>query len=475
MIDPATGHRLWDEFLAAWPPNRLASITLAEYSASGSQDTLTYWLESRTETLGSIWGGSAFKFGIFSRKSEDKKVDGGGLSYNDDYAWYSKYGHTAEAAFKTVRDIVVRVAAAAEKLELETIEKIEFSPAIKWKLAFLYQSRATPMIVPVYKKTNLQSYASAIGLPPDSVQSALYKHIRESASDKDILELGAECWQTSEKLLAGQGFSISAAEEFLKARYNGYRKPPTQKIAAFETESGRQIAVPREGRTVRLILEPPLPTLQGLGEAEIYEPNRGRHSNLGSQAPALATGQPAVQVTIPNVGMLEKLCDLYDGGSGKEGEPLQAQQTGTAVKSALPLNLILYGPPGTGKTHATVAKALEAVDPTFLAANRANRAALTARFRELQDIGRIRFITFHQSFSYEDFVEGIRATKDENGQLIYKVEDGVFKNLCNSAAAKVTKSTSSPVDIAGRTVWKMSLGNTLGDDTDIFEECIQNG
>ena len=68
-------------------------MTLEEYTQiSGSQDTFCYWLEIKLQHMGNIAGGSAFKFGIFSRKAKSDKEDGGGASYSDDYAWYSKYG-----------------------------------------------------------------------------------------------------------------------------------------------------------------------------------------------------------------------------------------------------------------------------------------------------------------------------------------------------------------------------------------------
>ncbi len=89
--------------------------------------------------------------------------------------------------------------------------------------------------------------------------------------------------------------------------------------------------------------------------------------------------------------------------------------------------------------------------------------------------GHVRFVTFHQSFSYEDFVEGIRAESTEDGQLKYSVVDGVFKSLCEAAAAKVTKQAEAPLDLTSRRIWKMSLGNTLGSDAYIFDECIDKG
>lgn len=102
------------------------------------------------------------------------------------------------------------------------------------------------------------------------------------------------------------------------------------------------------------------------------------------------------------------------------------------------LNQIFFGPPGTGKTYNTVNEAVKIVDPEFYNANTQNRSKLKERFRELlikdwdNTKGQIAFCTFHQSFSYEDFVEGIKPMKPVEGDsyLKYIVEDGIFKRIC---------------------------------------------
>jgi 5-methylcytosine-specific restriction protein B len=71
MSDFQKQYALWDEFLTVWPAPRLATMTLDEYTQAGSKDSFTYWIESRLDELGSIWGGSAFKFGVFSRKDTE--------------------------------------------------------------------------------------------------------------------------------------------------------------------------------------------------------------------------------------------------------------------------------------------------------------------------------------------------------------------------------------------------------------------
>lgn len=110
-----------------------------------------------------------------------------------------------------------------------------------------------------------------------------------------------------------------------------------------------------------------------------------------------------------------------------------------------PHNLILFGPPGTGKTHRTVDEALRILDPALFHSC-PSREVLTAAFAKFVTNGQIVFTTFHQSFSYEDFVEGLRATT-KDGQIEYVVEPGVFKRLCDRAAQGVPAS-DDPFDKA---------------------------
>ena len=100
-------YELWNEFLSIWPAERLETMTLEEYTQAGSPDCFTTWIESRLDKMGSIWGGSAFKFGIFSRKNDEQKVSDSKLSYSDSYGWYTSLGNTAEEAFENIRHSLV--------------------------------------------------------------------------------------------------------------------------------------------------------------------------------------------------------------------------------------------------------------------------------------------------------------------------------------------------------------------------------
>ncbi|HCB1628447.1 McrB family protein [Enterobacter kobei] len=105
----------------------------------------------------------------------------------------------------------------------------------------------------------------------------------------------------------------------------------------------------------------------------------------------------------------------------------------------LPKNRILYGPPGTGKTYKTIDIAVRACEPQAYA--RLDGKEESERRRELKKIydrlmgeNRIRFITFHQSFGYEEFIEGLRAETTDDGNVRYDIKPGIFKQICDDAA-----------------------------------------
>src|SRR5690554_577961 len=153
-----------------------------------------------------------------------------------------------------------------------------------------------------------------------------------------------------------------------------------------------------------------------------------------------------------------------------------------------PLNQILYGPPGTGKTYFTKNTALEIIG---LELDNMDRVSIQKEFDKGLKDGRIVFTTFHQSMSYEDFIEGIKPVIDQkddsdegsNEETVkYEIVDGIFKEACeNAKVLKEFVNTDTPKFYIPEEVFKdkkffkISLGNTLKDSGDIvYDFCKEN-
>lgn len=126
---------------------------------------------------------------------------------------------------------------------------------------------------------------------------------------------------------------------------------------------------------------------------------------------------------------LPDLLALFD-----EGETVARPKESSLC--AAPKNQILFGPPGTGKTYNTINRAIEIINPDFDLSQ--DRKEVKKEFDRLTNNGQIIFTTFHQSMSYEDFVEGIKPQepKEEGQSISYAVEDGIFKRVCRIADQK---------------------------------------
>lgn len=133
-------------------------------------------------------------------------------------------------------------------------------------------------------------------------------------------------------------------------------------------------------------------------------------------------------------------------------------------------NIVLYGAPGTGKTYDVPELAVRLCDPAFMAAE-PSREEIVSRYNQLKTEKRIAFTTFHQSLDYEDWIEGLRPVVNENNQVTYEIESGIFKKLCEEAERPVVKDKQ--VGIADNAVvWKVSLAGT--GDNPVRSDCMKN-
>lgn len=167
---------------------------------------------------------------------------------------------------------------------------------------------------------------------------------------------------------------------------------------------------------------------------------------------------------------------VKDGAKDEIDSPT-ASDTETKPAMPNPTNLILYGPPGTGKTYRTAREAVRLCDGVALE----DQAEVRARYDTLVEAGQIGFVTFHQSYAYEDFVEGLRPVTgsedpdSDESSAGFRLEPrkGIFREIA-ALADQSRRNAGRPkgYDLSGKQFFKMSLGRA-GSEDHIYDAAIE--
>lgn len=169
--------------------------------------------------------------------------------------------------------------------------------------------------------------------------------------------------------------------------------------------------------------------------------------------------------------------DQFAGIPGDDEDDTEQELAG---QKQLTLSTILYGPPGTGKTFFTAAEAVKLCGEPVPEV----RKDLMRAYRRLMTAGRIEFVTFHQSMSYEDFVEGRQPMTgadedDDTASAGFRLEPvpGIFRRIARRAETSGGRSANgNAVTVVDRQVFKMSIGEAINpEDAYLFEEAIDGG
>jgi len=248
-----------------------------------------------------------------------------------------------------------------------------------------------------------------------------------------------------------------------------------QKMLQFQLADGRQLALERERPGAQIWLEDDGRSLP-VTERQItrYAPTQGRHSGLPPRLhhePRQGnTPRPVALLKLTDKPSLVAVLDAYAGSQSRAPTPSdEPHATSRETAVPRPTNLILYGPPGTGKTYRTAYEAVRLCDGEA----QEERGPTMARYQELTKAGRIQFVTFHQSYSYEDFVEGLRpVTGNDGAGFRLEPRKGVFREIVAVAEdARNNPRHEGGIDLAGRQFFKMSLGRA-GLEDEIYDAAI---
>lgn len=195
-----TTEELYNDFNEQFPLENLKDITLDQYT-NLDKTSFCYWLEAKTEALGSIWGGSSYKFGIYKRDNTIKVDTRLAYKSNGVYSWVGKYGNTAQEVFEKIRFIIYEIATAANEGRYEEIDSKDFDlgNAYKWKIAYLYSRKN---LIGIFRPENLRTAAEIKGMEQTRKKSISEIHqflMRKKSDTQTIFEYSNELWAESIK------------------------------------------------------------------------------------------------------------------------------------------------------------------------------------------------------------------------------------------------------------------------------------
>ncbi|RLL86701.1 AAA family ATPase [Mesotoga sp. BH458_6_3_2_1] len=192
-------------------------------------------------------------------------------------------------------------------------------------------------------------------------------------------------------------------------------------------------------------------------------------NELSKERPSLSFPEMSYKAWIHRKGSQPIIDDSSGGGDDNIDKKLITEK-----------NTILYGPPGTGKTYSAIQYAVAIVEGKSIdKVKDEDYGEVFGRYLKHKDDGTIAFTTFHQSFSYEEFIEGIRPVvspeekADAGNEIEYEIHDGIFKAFCDNAGKPVGGKADADLGIGKNpTVWKVSL--EAAGDNPTRTECMEN-
>ena len=451
-------YQLRDEFLSTWPLERVKEMTIEEYTNLNKKDSFCYWLEAITQDLGSIWGGSAFKFGIYKRKDTKREFEENALS-DGEYAWLAKYGKTKDEAFDKVKSIIVDIIEKSKARDFKAIEPIDLGNATKWKIAHLYSDNH---ILNVFSKEKLKEIAKRLGVEFDKKISFYDLQdlvLKQKSPEEDYFTFAGNLWDLidsnthywlyspgEQAVMWGEFYdegimalgwdeledleNYTDRKSILEALIDNYGGGEDQRnnVSAIDDFCHGENKI-NIGDIV--IVKKGTKTLLGYGRVTsdyYYDENREEFLHC-REVKWFKKGEWNLDFTLPR----KTLTDVTTYNSDIEGikyaqyllnimnENTQDQENNLVIKLLkYKPQIILQGPPGTGKTREAkrIAKALLGLGEND----------------SLEGNEQFKLIQFHPSYSYEDFVRGIVAKPNEEGDgIVYTAENKILGAFAKEA------------------------------------------
>lgn len=460
------------EFIKRFPLESLTSMNISEYSKYGSKDTFTYWLEFKGILCG-IGGGNASKFYIFNDKNGDY-VKGVGEK---------KVILKDEQLQKEFSELMQKLYRAVMYAKEDKVEKIQEIDIPIWKMVLIkilmiyvpdkfFSAVSDSWLVPLAEGLGIGQLTPVNSNNIVALNYFIYQELRkyEPINNWNYTELGIfvsslfksstisywmggcsyEAENMASKFIQRNVYAMDFLREEDLSEYIHDRialeKYLNQKQADDNTKDALiQLAEVRKGDMIALKStytkkkdKRSVSVLKIIAVGEIMEDcstGYEHDSELGHTIPVrwISTqsgehegwgGYRKTLMKAKNKEIIDKVFNL-----GSKGKVIELENT-QDYEDQVPENLIMYGPPGTGKTYNLINKVLAVIDYKAYREILDDRTKSVSKFNELITREQIGFCTFHQSYGYEDFVEGLKS--DGKGNFI--PQDSIFKRFALGAA-----------------------------------------
>lgn len=479
-------------FVKRFPKENLSSLTLEDYVVGGeNKDTFSNWLEFKKILFG-IGGGNSTKFGIYQKKEDQSFRIGVGTN-----AKILK-GQELSSYFDALKSNLVKAIGLVEQNRVDEIKNLDL-PVWNLVLEKILVIYFPDKFINVGSNEVLIACAKDLGmdhinLTKENIVEINYE-LRKRIStmpefnDLDYIDIGLVVWEAFkedvkrdyyiigtkyggnqdifpellDRSIIATGFAAQLDLSDLVGAKNkdiqkyleehGEQKSSNALNLFLNLKPGDRVALKADGSP-----KGTQPFLSIIAIAEVIEEDgkfyQHEPEGLGHLIPVKFLQAPIYQEfpiggfgsTLQKVKKEEQIAQIFNA----EYEILEthlnsSKKMDSTNASNQSLNQILYGPPGTGKTYTTIEKAISIVNPKFDLNQDRNK--IKDEYERLVKNGQIVFTTFHQSMSYEDFIEGIKPTTikekeeeetsensmDEPKPIQYEIQDGIFKRLCQKA------------------------------------------
>lgn len=469
------------EFVERFPIDAWSSMPLTDYAlGQDTQDTVSYWLEYKTGVIGSIKGGSARKHLIFRSRS--------------DGTWrFPKQYDSQEAAWQAIRTGFVEVLGLASRGDFDDVDEITVlssAPAVCTKLLYMY---FPSQMIPVSSKSDIDHFLKALGENPSTSvirgNRQLLAALR-SVGELDSLtnqELGYLLYQWKNPRPSQRVFKIAPGElgkYWSDCNQNSYicvgwddlgdltqyetKEEFREAFRRYYPYKGVERQVSRKANELWTLMElqPGDTVIANRGTTEVlaigtvndegyvWRPERPEYRHTvgidwdTSQAKKIAAVKAWATTTVSEVR--PSLFRQIAGTAAVALKPVSTDAIFIELEAALNRRgqVILYGPPGTGKTYYAKRAAVWLLeggsDSEHANAMLADEQLLETQEQKLASnpsdptkAARLTRVTFHPSYSYEDFIEGFRPRQADTGMQL-ALTAGVFKRVCDTARSDPT-------------------------------------